>query len=72
MASEKKTANQDAGHGLAMVVCLNAGTEAEARNGRRSARFTDGSGLAQAFRLKVTNGTIWVGILFLTAHAGVT
>ncbi len=24
------------------------------------------SGLAQAFRLTVTNGTIWVGILFLT------
>ncbi len=24
-----------------------------------------GSGLAQAFRMTVTNGTIWVGILFL-------
>ena len=52
---------------LAMVVCANAG-DLMLKHGMSQigAVQLTVSGLGQAFRLTVTNGTIWVGILFLT------
>src|SRR5438046_8117837 len=52
---------------LAMVVCANAG-DLMLKRGMSDigAVQLTVSGLAQAFRLTVTSGTIWVGILFLT------
>ena len=52
---------------LAMVVCANAGDLMLKRGMSQigAVRLTV-SGLGQAFRLTVTSGTIWVGILFLT------
>ncbi len=51
---------------LAMVVCANAGDLLLKRGMSTigAVEFT-GSGLAHAFRLTVTNPTIWLGILFL-------
>lgn len=51
---------------LAMVVCANAG-DLLLKRGMTDigAVGVSGSGLAHAFRLTVTNPTIWLGILFL-------
>jgi len=51
---------------LAMVVCANTGDLLLKRgmSAIGAVEFT-GSGLAHAFRLTVTNATIWLGILFL-------
>jgi drug/metabolite transporter (DMT)-like permease len=52
---------------LAMVVCANAGDLMLKRGmTQNGAVQLTGAGVAHAFRLTVTNGTIWVGILFLT------
>ena len=52
---------------LAMVLCANAGDLMLKRGmSRIGAVQLTGPGLVQAFRLTVTNGTIWVGIFFLT------
>ncbi|HET8922040.1 MAG TPA: hypothetical protein VFN26_03485 [Candidatus Acidoferrum sp.] len=52
---------------LAMVVCANAGDLLLKRGMSQigAVQFT-GSGIAHAFELTVTNGTIWTGIFFLT------
>jgi uncharacterized membrane protein len=50
-----------------MVVCANAGDLMLKRGmTQNGAVQLTGAGVAHAFRLTVTNGTIWVGILFLT------
>jgi uncharacterized membrane protein len=52
---------------LAMVVCANAGDLMLKRGmSQNGAVVLSLAGLAHAFRLTVTNGTIWMGILFLT------
>jgi uncharacterized membrane protein len=52
---------------LAMVVCANAGDLMLKRGmSQNGAVVLTAAGIAHAFRLTVTNGTIWVGILFLT------
>ena len=53
---------------LAMVVCANAG-DLLLKHGMSQigAVPLSGPGLIHAFRLTVTNGTLWVGILFLCA-----
>jgi uncharacterized membrane protein len=52
---------------LAMVVCANAGDLMLKRGmSQNGAVVLSPAGLAHAFRLTVTNGTIWMGILFLT------
>src|SRR6202022_3729662 len=52
---------------LAMVVCANVGDlMLQGGMSQIGAVQMTASGLAQAFRLTVANGTIWVGILFLT------
>jgi uncharacterized membrane protein len=52
---------------LAMVVCANAGDLMLKRGmSRIGAVRLSPSGLEHAFRLTVTNGTIWIGICFLT------
>jgi drug/metabolite transporter (DMT)-like permease len=52
---------------LAMVVCANAGDLMLKRGmTQNGAVQLTGAGVAHAFRLTVTNRTIWVGILFLT------
>src|SRR5260370_7066146 len=52
---------------LAMVVCANAGDLMLKRGmSEIGAVQLTAPGLAQVFRLTVTNGTIWVGIFFLT------
>src|SRR5260370_22731125 len=52
---------------LAMVVCANVGDLMLKRGmSQIGAVHLTASGLVQAFRLTVANGTIWVGILFLT------
>jgi len=52
---------------LAMVVCANVGDLMLKRGmSQIGAVHLTASGLAHAFRLTVANGTIWVGILFLT------
>jgi len=52
---------------LAMVVCANVGDLMLKRGmSQNGAVQLTGAGVAHAFRLTVTNGTIWVGILFLT------
>jgi len=52
---------------LAMVVCANAGDLMLKRGmSQIGAVQLTAPGLAHAFRLTVTNGTIWTGILFLT------
>jgi uncharacterized membrane protein len=66
MASEKRLRIKTLIMVLAMVVCANAGDLLLKRG------MTDigsvaltADGLAHAFRLTVTNGTIWLGIMFL-------
>ena len=52
---------------LAMVVCANAGDLMLKRGmSQNGAVQLTSAGIAHAFRLTVTNGTIWVGIFFLT------
>ena len=52
---------------LAMVVCANAGDLLLKRGmSEIGAVQLTGAGLAHAFWLTVTNGTIWAGIFFLT------
>jgi len=52
---------------LAMVVCANAGDLLLKRGmSQNGAVQLTTSGLSHAFRLTVTNGTIWLGIFFLT------
>ena len=52
---------------LAMVVCANAGDLLLKRGmSQIGAVQLTAAGLAQAFRLTVASGTIWVAILFLT------
>jgi len=52
---------------LAMVVCANAGDLLLKRGmSRNGAVELTAAGLSHAFRLTVTNGTIWLGIFFLT------
>src|SRR5260370_42701233 len=52
---------------LAMVACANAGDLMLKRGmSQIGAVQLTAPGLAQAFRLTGTNGTIWVGIFFLT------
>src|SRR5256885_17123628 len=67
MASERRRRSKTLVMVLAMVVCANAGDLMLKRGmSQICAVQLTASGLAQAFRLTVTNGTIWVGILFLT------
>ena len=67
MASEKRLRIKTLVMVLAMVLCANAG-DLTLKHGMSQigAVQLTASGLAQAFRLTVTNGTIWVGIFFLT------
>ena len=52
---------------LAMVVCANAGDLLLKRGmSQNGAVQLTSAGLAHAFRLTVTNGTIWLGIFFLS------
>ena len=52
---------------LAMVVCANAGDLLLKRGmTQNGAVQLTGAGVAHAFRLTVTNETIWIGIFFLT------
>ena len=52
---------------LAMVVCANVGDLMLKRGmSQNGAVQLTGAGVAHAFRLTVTNGTIWIGIFFLT------
>ncbi|HXN96710.1 MAG TPA: hypothetical protein VN879_19545 [Candidatus Acidoferrales bacterium] len=67
MASERRLRIKTLVMVLAMVVCANAGDLMLKRGmSQIGAVQLTASGLAQAFRLTVTNGTIWVGIFFLT------
>src|SRR5438445_9153074 len=67
MASERRLRIKTLVMVLTMVVCANAGDLMLKRGMSQigAVRLTV-SGLGQAFRLTVTSGTIWVGILFLT------
>jgi uncharacterized membrane protein len=67
MASQKRLRIKTLVMVLAMMVCANAGDLLLKRGmSQIGAVQLNVSGLAQAFRLTVTNGTIWVGIFFLT------
>src|SRR2546430_9926713 len=67
MASERRLRIKTLVMVLTMVVCANAGDLMLKRGmSRIGAVQLTVSGLARAFRLTVTNETIWVGILFLT------
>jgi uncharacterized membrane protein len=67
MASERRLRIKTLIMVLAMVVCANTGDLMLKRGmSQVGAVQLTASGLAQAFRFTVTNGTIWVGILFLT------
>ena len=67
MASERRLRIKTLVMVLAMVLCANAG-DLMLKRGMTQIGVVQltASGLAQAFRLTVTNGTIWIGILFLT------
>ncbi len=67
MPSERRLRIKTLAMVLAMVVCANAG-DLMLKHGMSQigAVQLTASGLTQAFRLTVANGTIWVGILFLT------
>jgi uncharacterized membrane protein len=66
MASEKRLRIKTLVMVLAMVVCANAGDLLLKRGMTQiGAVEITTSGLAHAFRMTVTNGTIWVGIFFL-------
>jgi len=67
MASERRLRIKTLVLVLAMVVCANAGDLMLKRGmSQNGAVQLTGAGVAHAFRLTVTNGTIWVGIFFLT------
>jgi uncharacterized membrane protein len=67
MASERRLRFKTLVMVLAMVVCANAGDLMLKRGmSQIGAVQLTASGIAQAFRLTAMNGTIWVGILFLT------
>jgi drug/metabolite transporter (DMT)-like permease len=67
MASERRLRIKTLAMVLAMVVCANAG-DLLLKHGMSEigAVQLTGAGLAHAFWLTVTNGTIWAGIFFLT------
>lgn len=66
MASETRLRIKTLVMVLAMVVCANAGDLLLKRGmSEIGAVELTPHGIAQAFRLTVTNGTIWTGILFL-------
>jgi uncharacterized membrane protein len=67
MASERRLRIKTLVMVLAMVVCANAGDLMLKRGmSQNGAVVLTAAGLAHAFRLTVTNGTIWIGIFFLT------
>jgi uncharacterized membrane protein len=67
MASERRLRIKTLVMVLAMVVCANAGDLLLKRGMlQNGAVELTAAGLAHAFRLTVTNGTIWAGIFFLT------
>ena len=67
MASERRLRIKTLVMVLAMVVCANAGDLLLKRGMTEiGAVQLTASGLAQAFRLTVASGTIWVAILFLS------
>jgi uncharacterized membrane protein len=67
MASEQRLRIKTLAMVLAMVVCANAGDLLLKRGmSEIGAVELTASGITQAFQLTVTNGTIWLGILFLT------
>jgi uncharacterized membrane protein len=67
MASERRLRIKTLVMVLAMVVCANAGDLLLKRGmSEIGAVQLTGAGLAHAFWLTVTNGTIWAGIFFLT------
>jgi uncharacterized membrane protein len=67
MASEHRLRIKTLVMVLAMVVCANVGDLMLKRGmSRIGAVSLSLSGLQHAFLLTVTNGTIWIGILFLT------
>jgi uncharacterized membrane protein len=67
MASERRLRIKTLVMVLAMVVCANAGDLMLKRGmTQNGAVQLTGAGVTHAFRLTVTNGTIWVGIFFLT------
>ena len=67
MASERRLRIKTLVMVLAMVVCANVGDLMLKRGmSQNGAVQMTGAGVAHAFQLTVTNGTIWVGIFFLT------
>jgi uncharacterized membrane protein len=67
MASERRLRIKTLVMVLAMVVCANAGDLMLKRGmSRIGAVQLTAAGMGHAFRLTVTNGTIWTGIFFLT------
>jgi uncharacterized membrane protein len=67
MATERRLRIKTLVMVLAMVVCANVGDLMLKRGmSQNGAVQLTGAGVAHAFRLTVTNGTIWVGIMFLT------
>jgi uncharacterized membrane protein len=67
MASERRLRIKTLVMVLAMVVCANTGDLLLKRGmSQIGAVQLTTPGLAHAFRMTVVNGTIWVGILFLT------
>src|SRR3989442_15913081 len=67
MATERRLRIKTLVMVLAMVVCANAGDLMLKRGmSQNGAVQLTGAGVAHAFRLTVTNGTIWIGIFFLT------
>ena len=67
MTSEKRIRIKTLVMVLAMVVCANVGDLMLKRGmSQNGAVVLTAAGLAHAFRLTVTNGTIWIGIFFLT------
>jgi uncharacterized membrane protein len=67
MASDRRLRIKTLVMVLAMVVCANAGDLLLKRGmSQNGAVELTSSGLSHAFRLTVTNGTIWLGIFFLT------
>jgi uncharacterized membrane protein len=66
MASERRLRIKTLVMVLAMVVCANVGDLMLKRGMTKiGAVEISASGLAHAFRLTATNGTIWIGIIFL-------
>src|ERR1700682_3840826 len=67
MATERRLRIKTLVMVLAMVVCSNDGDLMLKRGMMQNGAVQlTGAGVTHAFRLTVTNGTIWIGILFLT------